>query len=323
MALSDDQRAMLRLLAQRRAGIRGHRGADGARASTRCAPRSRDALAQLERGRRRARRRSPPAEPAEPAAPSRLGSRRASARAGTHGPRQRPPPPPPDRPPASPSRPKRAAAPMLTGAWLRGARSPGVVVIAVLADPADLQQRRRRLGRQHQRLDRRLDQPGSAATTAAATPNRPGGAEPRRRQRRRRRRAIFGRVKNTLVLAGRSQGPRADRRKAPPTRSGSPSRRRKCCRSASTAVAENGRDRSARSKSRPNCSLYLANETYNDIAITRTDNAPWPRRRRRRKTKAPTYTGEAVLRGTDHRPDRRRRRAAQKAEEEAAAEEGE
>jgi len=63
--------------------------------------------------------------------------------------------------------------------------------------------------------------------------------------------------------------------------------------------------------------LFLANETYREIAITRTDTA---RLAAEGKEEAPTYTGDAVLRGTITGPLVGADELIKKAEEEAAPE---
>jgi len=86
---------------------------------------------------------------------------------------------------------------------------------------------------------------------------------------------------------------------------------------ASTAVGDKGTIE-ASVKLPAELLLYLANETYKEIAITRTDTARLAAEGN--KTKAPTYTGDAVLRGTITGPLVGADELIQKAEEEAATE---
>ena len=109
--------------------------------------------------------------------------------------------------------------------------------------------------------------------------------------------AIFGRVKNSLALQVAAEGlePAGE---ASPTRSGSPPRRRKCCRSPRPKSARTARI-GAQVEVPTEVLAYLANETFDQIAITRTDDSQLKASlaKATKEKQAPVYTGDEVLRG--------------------------
>ena len=312
MALSDDQKAMLRLLAQREQGYddiaalmglsvdevraQGRRtrspssrrkGAGAGRSPTsrlRLTPSPRRAAVEPPAGARAARRAATP----EPPPRSRLPPRRPAGQSA------RPPPRPKLSLPGERRRPRRDRR------WRRGARPPG-------RDPRP--RRRRRL--------RRLAAATPATTTAGRRKHRhQPPANPKLTQAvldavdgsDAKGVATFGRVKNTLALQIEAEG-------LEPTGKGesytiwlaeSP---QKMLPLAATAVGEDGKI-GAQVEVPTEVLGYLANETFDQIVVTRTDNAALKAslEKATAEKEAPTYTGAEVLGGDRHRPDRRRRR---------------
>ena len=205
MALSDDQKAMLRLLAQRRAGLRGPGRADGPRASTRSAPRSPTQLAQLDAEGEPVPA-MPPAPPAVDSAPPAGG---VSVRSGAPGARSRPARSPhqsrrqsqlrplpsrPHRRPPRPAPPKRTPPPRPKLSLPEGGGARAAIAAGARRprrDHRDPHRRRRRLGdttpatpttaaeadRHHRRqLPRTLTQAVLRPSTAATPPGSPPSA---------------------------------------------------------------------------------------------------------------------------------------------------
>jgi hypothetical protein len=109
--------------------------------------------------------------------------------------------------------------------------------------------------------------------------------------------AIFGRVKNTLALQVAAEGlePAEDGEGYTIWLAASP---QKMLPLASTEVGEDGRI-GAQVEVPTEVLAYLANETFRDIAITRTDESQLKAslREATKAKDAPAYTGEEVLRG--------------------------
>ena len=113
-------------------------------------------------------------------------------------------------------------------------------------------------------------------------------------------------MKNSLALQVAAEGLEPPTRRAA-TRSGWPPRRRKCCRSPRPKSAKTARI-GAQVEVPVEVLAYLANETFGQIAITRTDESQLKASlaKATKEKAAPIYTGDEVLRGERHRPDRRR-----------------
>jgi hypothetical protein len=299
MPLSDDQRAMLRLLAQREQGyedIAALMGlsVDDVRAKVR------DALAQLEEEGVEA----PPVpdgpEP-KPAVPE--------------PPVVEPPPltPPPTASPASAPTPKKPPGPRDNGKLIAiGGGVAGLVVIVVLAvllisnsggDGGDSTTTSATTSPTEQTTSGGEAEP----TLAVLKPVDGSGASGT---------GLFANFEETLVLAIEAKG-------LEPTAKGTrytiwiAASEDKMLPIASTAVGAKGTIE-ASVKLPAELLLFLANETYKEIAVTRTDTARLAAEGD--KSKAPTYTGDAVLRGTITGPLVGADELLQKAEEEAAVE---
>lgn len=311
MPLSDDQRAMLRLLAQREQGYEDIAALMGLSVED-VRAKVRDALAQLEQEGVEA---PPlPSEPdPEPAAPE---------------------PPPPIVPPApldpavqaaesmvpvpessaTPS--EKASSPRDKGMLIALAGGAiGLVVIVVLAvllisnsggdDSGDATN----ASTANPGTERNTSGGNGKAepTLAVLEPVDGSGASGT---------GLFANFEETLVLAIEAKGlePTAKGTRYTIWIAASPS---KMLPVASTAVGADGRIE-ASVKLPAELLLFLADETYKEIAITRTDTARLAAESD--KSKAPAYTGDAVLRGTITGPLVGAAELLRKAEEEAAAE---
>jgi hypothetical protein len=301
MGLSDDQRAMLRLLAQREQGyedIAALMGlsVDDVRAKVR------DALAQLEEEGKEA-----PPVPEEPLPLSPPTALEPEIQVAVEPPSPAAPPPPPQ--------PKKPSAPRDNGMLI--AIGGGIAGLVVIVELAVL-------------LISNSGGDDSGDTTSASTGDSSsqevttgdGKVEPTLANLKpvdgsnASGTGLFANLDETLVLAVEAKGlePTAKGTRYTIWIAASPE---KMLPIASTAVGAKGTIE-ASVKLPAELLLYLANETYKEIAITLTNTARLAAEGN--KTKAPTYTGDAVLRGTITGPLVGADELLKKAEEEAAAE---
>lgn len=277
MALSEDQKAVLRLLAQR--GEQGYEdlsallGVDAAEVHSR----AQEAAKQLE------------AEgiPA-PAIPPLPGGA-AAAPAKTEG----PPPPEPAAPKAAAASRSRLKLPESRGARFAIAANViavlAIVLIVVLSAGDDSGDDDSAASANPEAATDLPAANGKNVTKAILTPVDGGSGSGV---------AVFGRVKNRLVLQIAAEGlePSADGESYTVWLSQSPE---KMLPLAATKVTENGRI--AASAEIPVEILgFLASETFKDIAITRTDDRRLEDALKvaTNRKDAPSYTGTEVLRGT-------------------------
>lgn len=308
MGLSDDQRAMLRLLAQREQGyedIAALMGISVEQVRSRVA----DALSQLEReGKEAPDVPEPPAAEAEPTPAAPEPAKPAESE-------EEPPPPEPPKvempaPPApEPATPPAAPAPsggspklkLPSDPAVRAAIAAGVLVVALLAiflivngggDGSD----------------------SSTATSTAAESDEGGGSSENAANSGSQRVtkavlepvdgsdatgiAIFGRVGKKLALQIEAEGLEPTTKATSYTLwlAQSPQRMLPL---AETAVPKSGKI-GAQFEVPVELLAYLANETFDQLVITRTDSAKLKTalETATKEKKTPTYTGTAVLAGT-------------------------
>ena len=277
MALSDDQKAILRLLAQRGAGLRRPRGPDGD---------------QRRRGPRAgARRRWPSSKPSGIPAPA-IPAPPASAATASADPDTEPEPEPARPPPRaaapsrrSPSRPPASRHPKTAAGRLRRPRpklslpssgggraalAAGVaivvaLVIVILVSGGDDSGDTTTAARRHHRPARKpTDRAATNPKLTQAVLDPVDGSDAKGV-------ATFGRVKNSLALQVEAEGlePTGDGESYTIWLYASP---QKMLPLASTAVAENGRI-GAQVEVPTEVLAYLANETFDQLDISQTTDA--------------------------------------------------
>lgn len=315
MTLSDDQKAILRLLSQR--GQEGYEdlsalmgiGKDEVYA------RAKGAAAQLEAEGIPAPEiprpgggtgppsvakdgEAPPGDPVPPTAPAEPQEPKPAVVHSSEAPRAKPQPPSPALPKGKPKPPLRKEIALLEGrglwALLAGAAIVILFVVFVLFGGGD-------------------DGGGDATTTSSSSSEGTVAALEKAAENGKREVtkaslsavdggdavgvAIFGRVKNTLALQVAAEGlePAEDGEGYTIWLSASP---RKMLPLASTEVGEDGRI-GAQVEVPTEVLAYLANETFGDIAITRTEESQLKAslKQATKDKAAPSYTGEEVLRG--------------------------
>ena len=308
MELSNDQKAILRLLAQR--------GADGyddlsallGISAAEVHERAQAAAAQLEadgipapsipapgdprRQPRRAGAAPPPPPPAEPAAPEPTP---APAKPEPAAPRAKPAPSPPRPPPRpKPSQPPKLSLPKSGGA--RAALAAGVAIVVALvivlavSGGDDSGTTPSAAGESTTGAEETISASSNPKLTQAVLGPVDGGDA--------KGVATFGRVKNSLALQIEAEG-------LEPTGKGesytvwlyeSP---QKMLPLASTAVGENGKI-GAQVQVPTEVLAYLANETFDQLDISLTEDATLKASlaKATKEKEAPIYTGNDVLRGT-------------------------
>lgn len=315
MPLSDDQRAMLRLLAQREQGYEDIAALMGLSVAD-VRAKVRDALAQLEQEGveapagveepklKPAAPQPPVAEPPPLTPPAALEPEMQVAFEPPPAEPARTPPPAPPRKPGSPGDRNKLLA--IGGGIVAVLVLVVVAIVALSGGDGDSSGDNTASSATNPASEQKTSNGQVEPTLAVLKPVDGSGASGT---------GLFANFEETLVLAIEAKGlePTAKGTRYTIWIAASPS---KMLPVASTAVGEKGTIE-ASVKLPAELLLFLANETYKEIAITLTDTA---RLAAEGKKKAPTYTGEAVLRGTITGPLVGADELLQKAEEEAAAE---